>query len=167
MGTYLIRSARNPRGLHLENAEGARLGTLKYPLWWSMEAEGDVDGRPLRLRPQGTWRRNYTVELADRSVGLIRTGRWGRLHIELLRNGGPPTALVLTHQSFWRRTYALKVEEGPALVTLEPVFNWRAFAPDLRVTVVGTGIPADQLHLLLLLAGFGVRLIGSRQAAAA
>lgn len=167
MTTFLIRALRHPRRLQLTDAGGVLRADLTYPRWWSMEAEGVVDGRPLRLRAQGTWKRNYAVELDGRPVGLIRTGRWGRLHIDLLRDGGPPTALVLTHLSFWRRTYALKVENGPALVTLEPVFNWRVLAPDLRLTVVGTGIPAEQLHLLLVLAGAGVRLVMARQAVAA
>ncbi len=166
MDSYLLRAARQ-RGLILLDAAGNTLAGLERPRWWSQEALGLVGQQRLELRPTGTWRRDYTVLLDGRPEGLLRTGPWGRLHIELPQAGGPTTRLIITHLNFWRRTFALKVEDGPVLATLQPVFNWRAFATDLHVAVTGSGIPADRLPLLLVLAGFGARLVMARRSAAA
>lgn len=148
-------------------ADGRMVARLAFPKWWSMAAEGLVGDQRLRLVPIGIWKRDFRVELGGRPVGLLRTTAWGRLRVELTDGHGGAGALVLAHQSFWRRTYALGLVDGPAFLTLTPVFNWRAFATDLSVTVVGPGIPADQLVLHVVLAAFGARLMMSRQAAAA
>jgi hypothetical protein len=148
-------------------ADGRMLARLAFPKWWSMAAEGLVGDQPLRLVPTGTWKRDFRVELGGRQVGLLRTTAWGRLRVELVNGHGASTSLVLAHKSFWRRTYALGLVDGPAFLTLTPVFNWKAFATDLRVTVAGPGIQEEQLVLHVVLAAFGVRLMMSRQAAAA
>jgi hypothetical protein len=147
--------------------DGRTLAQLAFPKWWSMAAEGLIGDRRLSLVPTGTWRRDFRVDLDGTPIGLVRTTTWGRLRVELGHGGGVRSSLDLKHTSFWKRTYALRVTDGPALLAVDPVFNWKAFATDLRVTVAGPGIPPDQLVLHVVLAAFGVRLMMSRQAAAA
>lgn len=166
MNAFLVTSERHPRAMTVTGTDGRPLAHLAFPKWWSMAAEGLVGEQRLSLVPIGSWKRDHRVELGGRPAGLLRTTAWGRLRVELENGHGMNTSLVLARQRFWHRTYALGLVDGPTFLTLTPVFNWKAFATDLRVTVDGPGIPADALVLHVLLAAFGVRLVMSRQAAA-
>jgi hypothetical protein len=166
MDTYLMR-AGSSRDFSLLDPAGRTLATLAHPRWWSMAAEGSIGGQRLKLSPEGTWRRNYAVRLDDRPVGRLSTKGLGRLYLELAQADGRTSTLRIRQKSLWRRSFTVELEDGPGLLELQPAFNWRALATDIRARVSGPGIPAEQLPLLLVLAGFGVRLVLARRSAAA
>jgi hypothetical protein len=165
--TFLIRSTGRPRGFALLDGAGTVLAQFVQPHWFRQAMEGTLGGQAVSIVPQGTWKRNFSVQVDGRPAGAITTRPWGGLRLSLLKADGSPVELEFARKGTWSTAHVLRIGKDHVLLELKPRFNWKTFSLDHHVSVQGTGLTPEQLPLALALSGFCARLVRQRQAAAA
>ncbi len=163
----VIRSTRRPRGFAVLDSAGDIVAQFVQPHWYRQNVSGTLGGQVVEIVPQGTWERNFSVQLDGRAAGVITTRPWGGLRISLYREGGHPVELEFARKGFWRTAHVLRIGKDHVLLELRPRMNWKAFTLDQLVTLRGAGLAPEQLPLALALSGFCAQLIRKRHAAAA
>jgi len=128
--------------------------------------EGTISGSAVRIASEGFWRMRYGVFLNGVRVGTISTVAWGQLRWALSLTEQPLVELRFTTVGPWHRHYQLQVTKDHPLLTIVPKFHWATFSATHTVEVVGTGIAAEQMPLMLALAGFSANLKRARAHAA-
>ncbi|MEO8588861.1 MAG: hypothetical protein ABI432_05785 [Flavobacteriales bacterium] len=157
MPTYTINSTRAARGFRVTENTGRVFAEMHRPKWYSMDMEGTVDGRTLKLISEGTWRMRYSVLLDGARIGTVNTAAWGQLKWDLHFPDKAPAELEFAMRT-WRHRYEVRVTKDLPLLELKHVFRWAFIAMDYTVEVKNPGIAAEQMPLMLALAGFSTRL---------
>lgn len=163
---HTIRNTGKPRGFEVLGAQGEVLAVMCQPSIWSRDMEGSIGGSAVRLVSEGFWRMRYGIFLDELRIGTISTGTWGQLNWNLSFGDQAPVELRFTSVGPWHQHYQLQVGRDHPLLRVRSKFHWKTFSTTYAVEVVGAGIAAEQLPLVLALAGFSANLKRARAHAA-
>lgn len=153
---------RGTRAFTLLDAEGRALGEMRSPRFFSQDLAGTLDGRPITCAGLGFWNRVYSVSVDGTPVGEVRFG-WGAIRLVL----GGTSVLDLVRKELFSSSYLLLAGPGHPLLEIRQAYDWRAFAPEYTITVVGRGAAPEQVHLLAMMCGCALRIRRARAAATA
>ena len=163
---YTIRNTTKPRGFEVITAEGQVLAVMCQPRFFSRDMEGTIGDSAVRIVSEGFWRMRYGVFIDEARVGTVSTVAWGQLKWALSLSAQPHVELRFTTVGPWHRHYQLQVTKDHPLLTVVSKFHWATFSTTYTVEIVGAGISADQMPLMLVLAGFSANLKRARAHAA-
>ena len=161
-----IRNTRKPRGFEVIAGDGQVLAAMHQPRFFSRDMEGTIKDGAVRIVSEGFWRMRYGVFLDEARAGTISTAALGQLKWALSLAEQPLVELRFTTVGPWHRRYQLRVTKDHPLLKVVPKFHWATFSTTYTVEIVGAGISADQMPLMLVLAGFSANLKRARAQAA-
>ena len=134
-----------------------------YKKWFSSQAETELNGVELIIKPKGVWQSKFDI-LKDGKYGGNIVFTWkGHIVISLEDNIGDKSEWIVKSRGFWDHRFEVSNNSEKLMLVLKPNFNWKNFKYNYEIRTLEESISKNEMLELILYSCFGANLYKSKQ----
>lgn len=134
-----------------------------YKKWFSSQAETDLNGIDLKIRPRDIWQSKFDILKNGIDKGNIVFTWKGDIIISLKDKIGNNNEWIVKTKGFWDYRFEVLNSNDKLILILKPDFNWKNLKYNYDIKILEESIAENEILELILYSCFGANLYKSKQ----